>query len=371
VSSIQRIAHSSMPSDFEILCAEIGVITGRMERELGLKTTAALADLQRHDAERETRFVDTLAKLERREVERNAYFVQLEIQLRKTYEEKMNLLQDGKDGLPGIQGERGERGLQGERGEQGVPGQGQRGLQGERGEKGEPGPVGKGERGEPGERGERGEPGLTGERGEKGDSIVGKDGADGVAGLPGERGERGEKGEPGIEGKSIMGTQGPQGERGMDGGEGQRGERGERGDNGLNGTHGEKGETGVGVVSAVIDRDGTLVLSFTDGTLRSLGNVVGRDGRAVDRKEIDQLINEKFALLHVDKNDDAPPQDVMDQVSKVMNLMTNPPPTYSADNGNQNPSIVLNMATSERRKTIRTHKDANGNMVADVVERDY
>lgn len=38
------------------------------------------------------------------------------------------------------------------------------------------------------------------------------------------------------------------------------------------------GKDGAGVASALIDRDGVLVLTMTDGSMKSLGVVVGRDG---------------------------------------------------------------------------------------------
>ena len=42
---------------------------------------------------------------------------------------------------------------------------------------------------------------------------------------------------------------------------------------------GKSGADGVGLSGAMIDRDGELVLTLTDGTLAKLGPVVGRDGR--------------------------------------------------------------------------------------------
>lgn len=39
--------------------------------------------------------------------------------------------------------------------------------------------------------------------------------------------------------------------------------------------------TGVGVASALIDREGNLVLTFSNGEIKSLGVVVGRDGETI------------------------------------------------------------------------------------------
>lgn len=49
----------------------------------------------------------------------------------------------------------------------------------------------------------------------------------------------------------------------------ERGEKGERG---------ERGETGIGMAGAMIDRSGVLVLTLSNGEIRELGQVVGKDG---------------------------------------------------------------------------------------------
>jgi hypothetical protein len=145
--------------------------------------------------------------------------------------------------------------------------------------------------------------GRDGERGQQGDK--------GIEGQPGARGERGERGEPGERGG--VGPQGPQGDRG------DRGTDGSSVDEALIEamvarhvmatvgalpvpTNGKDGRdvsveevrslvdaeverrmasipTPKDVANAVIDRDGQLVLTFSDGTVKTLGVVVGRDGR--------------------------------------------------------------------------------------------
>lgn len=67
------------------------------------------------------------------------------------------------------------------------------------------------------------------------------------------------------------------GKDGLDGKDGSPGAPGERG---------EKGEDGAGVADLLIDRDGSLVATYTDGRMKSLGKVVGTDGRdGVDGKD--------------------------------------------------------------------------------------
>lgn len=47
---------------------------------------------------------------------------------------------------------------------------------------------------------------------------------------------------------------------------------------GRDGRDGIDGKDGVGVAGALIDRDGCLVLTLSDGTVRGLGCVIGKDG---------------------------------------------------------------------------------------------
>lgn len=56
---------------------------------------------------------------------------------------------------------------------------------------------------------------------------------------------------------------------GRDGKDGERGPQGEKGD---------PGRDGAGIADLLIDRDGNLVATFTDGRMKSLGVVVGKDG---------------------------------------------------------------------------------------------
>jgi hypothetical protein len=86
-----------------------------------------------------------------------------------------------------------------------------------------------------------------------------------VAALP--PAERGERGDPG-----------PAGRDGIDGKHGTPG-LGKDGAPGLNGKDGTDGKDGVGAAGALIDREGNLILTLTDGTQRDLGIVLGKDGR--------------------------------------------------------------------------------------------
>jgi hypothetical protein len=174
-------------SPFDVLAEELGSVAGRVEREAGLRLTAALADLHRHEAEREVRLV----RIEQAVAERLAG-------LQDGRDGK-----DGQDGLPGTNGAVGPPGAPGEA-IQGPPGADGRSLNFRGTYKAEdshlrddvvmvdrgsfvalednpgacPGPgwqllAGGGKRGERGDKGERGERGLIGERGADGAAIVG------------------------------------------------------------------------------------------------------------------------------------------------------------------------------------------------------
>lgn len=62
-----------------------------------------------------------------------------------------------------------------------------------------------------------------------------------------------------------------------DGKDGAVGPKGDPGEKGLPGTD---GKDGIGLAGALIDRDGSLVVTLTDGSVKSLGPVVGRDGES-------------------------------------------------------------------------------------------
>jgi hypothetical protein len=143
------------------------------------------------------------------------------------------------------------------------------GRDGADGKDGEQGPQG--EKGEPGEAGRDGTDGLAGKDAEPlseaqiavalsrhfeaNPPAAGKDGRDGVDGKDGRDGIDGEKGLDGAEGP--VGAQGADGQRGVDG---------------------KDGRDGCDVTEAMIDRDGNLVVVFSDGRSKALGLVVGRDG---------------------------------------------------------------------------------------------
>lgn len=76
------------------------------------------------------------------------------------------------------------------------------------------------------------------------------------------------------------------GRDGKDGKDGAQGERGEKGEQGPTGDRGEKGSDGIGLAGALIDRDGGLVVTLTNGEAKALGAVVGKDGApGVDGKD--------------------------------------------------------------------------------------
>lgn len=70
----------------------------------------------------------------------------------------------------------------------------------------------------------------------------------------------------------------PSAENGQKGDAGEPGPQGEKGETGPAGKDGSDGRDGIGLADALIDRDGALVLTMTDGTMRNLGVVVGKDG---------------------------------------------------------------------------------------------
>ena len=183
--------------------------------------------------------------------------------------ESLNVKATGEMGATGAQGEQGIQGVQGEKGDKGD--QGEQGIQGVQGEKGD--------------KGDQGEQGIQGVQGEKGDK--GDQGEQGIQGVQGEKGDKGDQGKQGIQG-----VQGEKGDAGADGASGQNGTNGINGENGVNGQDGQNGQDGKdgqdgaagrGIDNAMIDNDGYLILTMTDGTTINAGLV--RDTSAVANKE--------------------------------------------------------------------------------------
>lgn len=150
-------------SPLEALSRELGDFAGRVERETGLRMSAALSDLARREAERDL-------KLER---------------LERVITEALAAVKNGErgevgaTGEAGAKGERGEAGPQGERGERGLTGSD--GAAGPSGPQGEAGPQGeRGLQGEAGRDGQKGDPGARGEPGAAGKLPMVRAWSDGV-----------------------------------------------------------------------------------------------------------------------------------------------------------------------------------------------
>ena len=171
--------------------------------------------------------------------------------------ESLNVKATGEMGTTGAQGEKGDKGDQGEQGIQGV-------------------------QGEKGDQGEQGIQGVQGEKGDKGDQ-----GEQGIQGVQGEKGDKGDQGEQGIQGvqgeKGDAGADGASGQNGTNGINGKNGVNGQDGQNGQDGKDGQDGTAGRGIDNAMIDNDGYLILTMTDGTTINAGLV--RDTSAVANKE--------------------------------------------------------------------------------------
>ena len=66
---------------------------------------------------------------------------------------------------------------------------------------------------------------------------------------------------------------------GKDGAPGAPGADGKDGEPGAAGSAGQKGADGIGLAGAMIDRDGNLMATLSNGEVKNLGPVVGKDGK--------------------------------------------------------------------------------------------
>jgi integrin beta 3 len=101
------------------------------------------------------------------------------------------------------------------------------------------------------------------------DGEPGKDGADGASVDPAEV----ERMIAEAVAKAVSEIPAP-----LDGKDGADGQAGKDGLHGEPGAKGADGKDGAGIGDLLIDRDGALVATFTDGRTKSLGVVVGKDG---------------------------------------------------------------------------------------------
>lgn len=63
---------------------------------------------------------------------------------------------------------------------------------------------------------------------------------------------------------------------------GEKGDAGDSGEQGPAGSNGADGKDGIGLADAMIDRSGELVITMTDGRMKNLGPIIGRDGKDGD-----------------------------------------------------------------------------------------
>ena len=113
--------------------------------------------------------------------------------------------------------------------------------------------------------------------------ATGEMGATGAQGEQGIQGVQGEKGDAGADGAS--------GQNGTNGINGKNGVNGQDGQNGQDGKDGQDGAAGRGIDNAMIDNDGYLILTMTDGTTINAGLV--RDTSAVANKEVNDSATAK------------------------------------------------------------------------------
>jgi len=90
-------------------------------------------------------------------------------------------------------------------------------------------------------------------------------------------------------------------QNGKDGADGKEGQRGIPGQNGEKGDPGAIGKDGAGIADLLIDRDGSLVATMTDGRTKSLGVVIGKDGApgkdGADLSEVEFDFDERGVII--------------------------------------------------------------------------
>ena len=102
------------------------------------------------------------------------------------------------------------------------------------------------------------------------------------------------------------GAMGPPGKTGPEGPQGPMGPAGPKGDPGLQGPKGDRGEDGVGISRTWLDKDGCLMVEYTNGITANVGcvktesvddlvekgNAVFGGGGGLTRQQVINIINE-------------------------------------------------------------------------------
>lgn len=137
-----------------------------------------------------------------------------------------------------------------------------------------------------------------------------------------------------------------------------------------------KGDEGRGVRELLIDADGGLVATFTDGTVKAVGIVKGADGKSVDPSEVAELrrlvTEQKAVAPAAEPTDLTVPDDVCELVSKAAAILAEPPPQI--DRSSQ--PLVVNVGAGHRpqkgptRKTMTITHDDKGQPVFEIIERE-
>lgn len=136
-----------------------------------------------------------------------------------------------------------------------------------------------------------------------------------------------------------------------------------------------KGDEGRGVRELLIDAEGQLVATYTDGVVKAVGRVKGTDGKNADPSEVAELrrlVTEQKSVptTPAEPPDLTVPDDVCDLVSKAAAILAEPPPVI--DRSAQ--PLVVNVGgqwaapRQQTRKTMTLRQNENGEVVADILE---
>lgn len=147
---------------------------------------------------------------------------------------------------------------------------------------------------------------------------------------------------------------------------------------------GEPGKDGPGFADALIDDEGALVLTRTDGTTKTLPRVKGQDGQnAIGIAEWAEE-DGNIVVRHTDGSEvvlplpDVPnicPDDTSELVAKAIRAVAEAPDlAIPAPPAEKQAPVLVNVNTgappppARTHKSITTRRDAGGNLIADIIE---
>jgi hypothetical protein len=140
----------------------------------------------------------------------------------------------------------------------------------------------------------------------------------------------------------------------------QDGKDGAPGEKGADGADGKAGRDGIDAMDVMVDREGTLVFTMSDGRMKNVGLVVGKDGQDVSLDAIEKLISDRVAKIappEIERDNylaEFAPDDVASNVSLAVKMMAALPHVVQAETRSETHPINVSVTMPEMKAADTT-----------------